>query len=73
MLFENYNDLYSHLNNLIEIMLTFCNRHDEYTAEKKIDEIKENNQIKYLNGVIGSLGDGSWKKKQNSLVIKEES
>jgi len=53
-------------------MLTFCNRHEEHAAEKKKDEVKENNQIKYLNGVISSLGDGSWKKKLSTLVLKEE-
>jgi len=53
-------------------MLTFCNRHEEHAAEKKKDEVKENNQIKYLNGVISSLADGSWKKKLSTLVIKEE-
>ena len=35
MLFENMNDLYLYINNIIEFTLDKCSKHDEQVVEKK--------------------------------------
>ena len=71
LLFQAYSDLYLHFNNIIEITLNICNKHEEQVVDKKKEETKQITLTKYLNSVVSAFSDGSWKRKQNNLLLKE--